>query len=225
MKYLFLLLWIAFGCLPIYGQSTTSAYSSLIQKIESKRLDFKKSYDEVNSSKRDSLITQAKDYLKETLTQEVFPHWYGTPWDFNGHTRIPNKGKIACGYFVTNTLSDMGFNIPRIKWAQSASEVFIKQLADSGIKRFLNKSITEIEAYLKKEGVGVYLVGLDYHTGFVVVEKDSIRFVHSSYYRPEIGVMSESIRTRNPLYDSKYRVFGKLFSNEMVRNWINGTDY
>ena len=177
-------------------------------------------YSESDSIGQDSIISIARDYLINTMTKEVFPCWYGTKWDFNGTTRTPQKGKISCGYFVTNILTDVGFNIPRVKWAQSASEVFIKKLSFGNIDRFSNKSISTIEKYLRKSGNGLYIVGLDCHTGFVFVDNDEIRFIHADYYEPEIGVVSEKIDSHSPIADSKYRVFGKLMSDEMVLNWI-----
>ena len=44
--------------------------------------------------------------------------------------------------------------------------------------------------------------------------------MHANYYQADIGVMSESIFSENPLSDSAYRVVGKLFSDEMISNWI-----
>ncbi len=160
-----------------------------------------------------------------TITEKIFPYWYGTPWDFNGTTRVPKQGSIACGFFVTNILTDVGFNIPRIGWAQSASEVFIKKLAPNSIKRFSNRPISEVENYLLRTGDGLYLVGLDQHVGFIVVKDDEIEFVHSNYYQADIGVMSEEIDSANPLNDSNYRVIGKLLSNDMIINWIDDVAY
>src|SRR5215212_694349 len=31
----------------------------------------------------------------------IIPYWIGTKWNFNGITEVPQKGSIACGYFVT----------------------------------------------------------------------------------------------------------------------------
>jgi len=166
-------------------------------------------------------VKQAKTYLFKTMKNDIFPPWYGTKWDFNGTARTSQKGKIACGYFVTNTLTDIGFNIPRIKWAQSASEVFITKLAlKKDVARFSNKPLDKVISYFKKKGNGLYLVGLDSHTGFVTVQDSKIIFVHANYYQREIGVMAEDITTKNPFGDSKYRVIGKLFSDEMVVNWL-----
>jgi hypothetical protein len=195
-------------------------YSSIIKEIIEKRDSLMLEYSESDSIGQDSIIVAARDYLINTMTKEIFPCWYGTKWDFNGTTRTPQNGRISCGYFVTNILTDIGFKIPRVKWAQSASEVFITKLSFGKIDRFSNKPILEIEKYLKKSGNGLYLVGLDCHTGFVFVNSDEIRFIHADYYEPENGVVSEKINSNSPIADSKYRVFGKLMSDEMIINWI-----
>lgn len=78
----------------------------------------------------------------------------------------------------------------------------------------------KIAEYLQNSGDGTYIVGLDTHVGFVTVEGEEMRFVHSSYYGPERKVVSETITGKNPLADSKYRVFGKIFSDEMLIKWL-----
>jgi hypothetical protein len=120
---------------------------------------------------------------------------------------------------------DVGFQIPRVKWAQSASEVFIQKLAPKNLKRFTDSPLSEVKKYLFTAGDGLYLVGLDTHVGFVLVEGKSISFIHSNYYYPEVGVMKEAISTKNPLNDSHYRVFGKLLTDEMVVNWLEDAAY
>ncbi len=200
-------------------------YSTLLKEIIAKRDAFKNAYDNSDNAGKKSVISEAENYIFNAITTEVFPQWYGTKWDFNGTTRIPREGEIACGYFVTNVLTDVGFNIPRVKWAQSASEVFITKLSPNDIKRFSNRPISEVESYLAPKGNGLYLVGLDSHVGFIVVKDGDMRFVHSNYYRADEGVMSEEIDSENPLSDSEYRVIGRLLSEEMVVNWITGREY
>lgn len=200
-------------------------YTTFLEEVSSKRNEFNQLYQNADMAHKDSLIIESRAYLFNTITNSVFPYWYGTKWDFNGTTRTPKEGQIACGYFVTNVLTDVGFNIPRIKWAQLASEVFIKKLSPNQMKRFSNSPISEVESYLMQTGDGLYLVGLDSHVGFIVVKNDTIKFVHSNYYQPWIGVMSEEIDSTNPLRDSDYRVIGKLLSDEMMVNWINSIAY
>ena len=142
-----------------YSQLEKTNYSTVVQEILAKKNNFAKLYDNSDSAGKDSIIINARKYLLGRITDEIFPYWYGTKWDFNGTTRIPKQGKIACGYFITNVLVDVGFNIPRVRWAQSASEVFIRKLTPNNIKRFSNKPISEVESYLIKTGDGLYLVG------------------------------------------------------------------
>ncbi len=208
----------------VFSQSDTESYARLIGNIELKRSEFKELYNNTDVQHQDSILELARDYLFNTAVNEVFPYWYGTKWDFNGTTRVPGEGYIACGYFVTNTLTDMGFKIPRIQWAQSASEVFITKLSVN-VKRFSNVPVSTVREYLRQSGKGLYLVGLDCHVGFIAVTDDDIRFIHSNYYHPEKGVMSENIETDNPFKDSGYRVIGKIFGDEMIRKWILGESF
>lgn len=203
-----------------YSQEAEKEYTELLKEIIEKRDSLHSGFTVANTSEKDSIITTARNYLIHKVTDELFPYWYGTQWDFNGTTRTPKKGTIACGYFVTNTLTDIGFDIPRIRWAQSASEVFIKKLAPQHIKRFSNKPISMVKNYLLQSGNGLYLVGLDSHVGYVYVNNGIVRFIHADYYEPEKGVVSEKLDSHSPIHYSSYRVIGKLLSDEMVTKWI-----
>ena len=204
-------------------QTHQQDYKTIIDEIAQQREQYKQQY--INSNTKDAVVNSANKYLVEKISTTLFPFWYGTKWDFNGVSRIPKKGKIACGYFVTAILTDSGFKIPRIKWAQSASEVFIKKLAKNNIKRFSNTPLSDIKTYLKKSGNGLYIVGLDNHVGFIYVKNETMQFIHANYYEPETGVMSQDLDSWNPLKHSKYRVIGKLMSKQMVVNWINSVKY
>jgi hypothetical protein len=207
------------------SQTNNQDYTALLKEIEAKKTSFQASFANADESDKDKIIEEARNYLTTIISNRVFEQWYGTKWDFNGTTRTPQKGEIACGYFVTTVLVDVGFKLPRIKWAQSASEVFIKKLSPNNLKRFTVRPLSEVKKYLYAAGDGLYLVGLDNHVGFVLVEGKSISFIHSNYYYPEVGVMKEDISTKNPLKDSHYRIFGKLLTDEMVVNWLEDNEY
>tara|TARA_R110002096_G_scaffold229955_1_gene419580 strand:- start:820 stop:1359 length:540 start_codon:yes stop_codon:yes gene_type:complete len=163
-----------------YAPAGESIYTETVESISAKRAQYQAQYTSADSTTKDSLIKSARAYLLKTVSEDVFPQWYGTPWDFNGTTRTPRQGQIACGYFVNNVITDLGFKIPRVKWSQSASEVFIKKLAPNNIKRFSNTPIKNVKSYLHKSGDGLYVVGLDIHVGFILVKGNSIKFIHSS---------------------------------------------
>jgi hypothetical protein len=225
MKLHHFVLLVLFANCSSNAQVSIKSYDTVLAEVKSQREVYSKAYREADSSEKDSIVKEASSYLIKSLTEEIFPQWYGTEWDFNGTTQTPKKGKIACGYFVTTTLRDLGYKIPRIKWAQMASEPVIKKLTSSVVYRFSNKSVKTVKSKLLALGDGIYLVGLDSHVGYIVVNKDRIRFVHANYYQSDIGVMSEKLETENPFRDSNYRVIGKLFSNEMVVNWLVGKEY
>lgn len=175
----------------------------------------------LDGSNKDSVITIAQGYLFEKIVDKIFPSWYNTKWSFNGTTTVPKKGSIACGYFVTTVLEDAGFKIPRVKWARLPSETMILKL-NRNVKRFRQSSVDEAAAYIYSSGKGIYIIGLDVHVGFIVNDGVDIMFVHSNYYKPEVGVMKESLEGNNPLADSKYRVIGKILHKEMIEKWLKG---
>ncbi len=200
-------------------------YTDLKKETLEKRDAFRVAYDKYkdDKDKQEQILNEAQDYLL-TISDNFFRSWYNTPWTFHGHSQTPREGSIACGYFVTTTLRDMGFNIPRIKWAQQASEYLIKKVS-TDIKRFQQKPMKDVIDYIEAKGEGLYIVGLDMHVGYIYYVNGKMSFVHANYYRPKIGVMSEPLVGRNPLNDSKYRVIGKIFDKEMVRNWILNVKY
>ncbi len=211
-----------FAC---HSQTKTITYNSELNDISQHQKVLSDKYSHSDELEKQAVLSETRNYLTDVITQKLFPYWYGTPWDFNGTTREPGKGEIACGYFVTTVLEDAGFKVPRIKWAQSASEVFIVKLAPNQLKRFQDVPLSVLKTYLLSSGGGLYLAGLDSHVGFVWVEGKKIWFVHANYYQPAKGVMKEKMETKNPLSDSHYVIFGRLLSDEMCRKWLNGEAY
>jgi hypothetical protein len=199
------------------------AYAALKGSIEVRRLAFHRSYQLGDSIGKAAVIDSARTYLFDRIALDIMPCWYGTPWDFNGITRMPGQGKIACGYFVNTVLQDAGFRLPRIKWSQMAAEPITVKVSHR-IKRFRDRPVSEVEAYIHAQGDGLYKVGLDSHVGFIVKRGDQVRFVHSSYYQREVGVLSEPLEGYNPLAHSRYRIVGSLLGDAMMRAWILGTD-
>lgn len=197
-------------------------YSEVVAKIEARRLEFSIRYSVAGPEEKEIVIDSARAYLLDRFSFDLFPQWYGTAWDFNGMTRTPRKGTIACGYFVTTLLLDAGFRIPRIKWAQLGAEAMIMKTT-SRLKRFSNRPVSEVEAYIHSQGDGLYTVGLDNHVGYILKRGDQVRFIHSNYYQRDVGVMSEPLDGHNPLADSNYRIIGTLLEREMMIAWLTGS--
>ncbi len=147
------------------------------------------------------------------INSDVPDYWIGTKWDFNGTTRNPQNGTIACGYFVTTVLDDFGMKLKRIQLAQQVSSVMINTLCDpKSIKRF--STIEQVERYLNgRNSEEVYIVGLDFHTGFIIKDKAKMYFLHSNYIQKE-GVVKEELRNSRALLSSKSYMIGSLSEKE-----------
>jgi len=203
-----------------------AGYAAAKEKLSQARQSYRALYLEANTARRREIIAQARAEVLRTLTEELFPAWYGTTWAFEGVSETPGEGEIACGYFVTTLLRDAGFKVQRVKLAQQPSQRIIKTVATpDDIKLTYEKPIAEIESQLTTTGAGLYIVGLDQHTGFVFNDGAANFFIHSSYYRPPFSVTREPVTGHNPLYHSKYRMIGKILGDAMMRKWILGEDF
>ncbi|MBL7731110.1 MAG: hypothetical protein JNM88_08030 [Chitinophagaceae bacterium] len=142
------------------------------------------------------------------ITDSLVPCWYGTPWDFNGTTQVPGEGKIACGYFVTTTLRDAGMKIDRVKMAQCVSQNLVYDMCGD-FKKFSNKPLDYFVNTVKKSGFGLYIVGLDNHTGYIYHDGNEVWFIHSGVLAPRCALKEKAIESET-LRRSAYRVVGRI---------------
>lgn len=149
-----------------------------------------------------------KQRFLNNIRDSLFTCWLGTPWDFYGITEEPNSGKIACGYFVTTLLRDIGVPVKRVKHAQCASEEMIKAVCiRNSIRRFSN---VDISTFIKKiTEPGLYIVGLDFHTGFILNDGKETYFIHASYAGHKV-VEKVIAANSTVLASSRYKVIGKV---------------
>ena len=201
----------------------SGTYHQAQAKVEAERKALLTSYMRATTSaEKEAVIDRAREVLAHSVN-DLFEFWYGTPWDFYGTTETPGQGKIACGYFVTTVLRDVGLKVQRTKLAQQASENIIRGLtSEAHIKRYRLKAIGDFVEDVKKSGSGVYIVGLDIHVGFIINSDGEVYFVHSSYMNPA-RVVKERALGSTILAASKYRVLGKISANdELILKWLRG---
>lgn len=199
------------------------AYPKLLESIEQSRKKFAERWAVADANQQAAILNEARVFIEKSLIDDLFPCWMGTSWDFNGISQKPGEGAIACGYFVTTLLRDVGYKVERVKLAQQASQIIIKTMTtDDQIKITSHSSMENMVQVFKNRGDGIYIVGLDNHTGFVTVKGDVMTFVHSNYYSPPRAVCAEPIQGKNPFADSRYRVIGKIAADESLKLWIKG---
>lgn len=166
--------------------------------------------------------TEKEKVFIKAVTETIIPAWIGTAWNFNGISEKPQQGSIACGYFVTTILRDAGLNLARIKLAQCASEQMITSLIQPKyIHRFSNVLMEDFMQSIQNQGFGLYVVGLDNHTGFIYNDGKDIYFIHSTFVGTR-NVQKEKAASSFILKQSKYKVLGKMSADELVlQRWIN----
>ena len=156
------------------------------------------------------------------VAETIIPNWIGTKWDYNGISETPQQGNIACGYFVTTVLRDAGLNLARTRLAQCASEQMITTLIQPKyIRRFSNVDMAIFINAIQQQGYGLYIVGLDNHTGFIYNDGTQVYFIHSTFIGTR-NVQKENAAASWVLKQSKYKVLGKLSADEKVlERWMN----
>lgn len=198
--------------------AVVKSYAAIRDTLEVQRRSLAKTLD----GDRKRTLARARELIVTTLRDDLLPAWNGTPWAMNGTTQVPHEGEIACGYFVSTTLLHAGFKVERSKLGQQASELITRSLvttepiwvrSDQPIDAFVDK--------LRRGGDGIYLVGLDNHVGFVIVDGSETWFHHAG--PGEAGVRREPARTASFLSTSRYREVAKLFDDALLEKWLRGT--
>lgn len=204
---------LAFLCITVACQAALpkpaqTSYPAFLEQVKTQKKDWGQ-----------TVTPESRKYFFVLVNEYIPRYWGGTPWDFNGTTRTPGQGQIACGYFITNTLVDLGFPIERVKLAQAASSVLI-QAVTTDIA--YPKSVEGLRQYaLARPDESVFIVGLDFHTGYVTRKGNSVYFIHSNYIDRK-GVMKELVEKSAALANNKFFMIGSISGNEgMLQKWIN----
>jgi len=149
------------------------------------------------------------------LTEQIIPHWLGTPWSFEGHTSVPGSGEIACGYFVSTTLKDMGFNLDRYKFAQQLPIHEAKTLALGNPLLEINNNSTDERIAILRDTLkeGIYFLGFDQnHVGYIQKKNKDLFVIHSNFIGGE-GVVIERIE------DSQvFSYYTRIYIADISRN-------
>jgi hypothetical protein len=224
----FLLIIFSFGCMSNTNTETfdikkhLKKYDTTKAKMATKRTELSQAYTNSSPANKKKVIKQAHDYLLNNLTSELFPFWYGTEWDFNGITQTPRQGQIACGYFVTTTLKHSGFEVERVRLAQQAASYIIKTVClKSSIKTICCNKFNSMLSHFEAQPVGLYIIGLDNHVGYIHKSKDELYFIHSSVVGRKC--VREKAKNSKVLKRSNLYMIGNLLDNDaIVVSWLKG---
>jgi len=170
-------------------------------------------------------LDSVKEIFADQLVNKIIPFWYGTAWSFGGHTAIPGRGKIACGYFVSTTLRDMGLKLNRYKLAQKSpidealaiscgTEITTIEEDD------YDNTLTKIDSLVQK---GIYFIGFDTgHVGFLVKKNGVLFLIHSNYLLP-ISVCIEPLKNARVFKKfTKFHLVDVSHNDLLIKKWLSG---
>lgn len=195
----------------------TAAYQKLLGQIKVDKSKLLQGMNQGNIS-----LDSVGNYFTRIMRDSIFHYWYGTTWEFNGHTNTPREGEVACGYFISTPLKHIGVNVNRYKLAQQAATPIIKSISPGG-NIFYSGDINELESYLNEQADdGLYVIGLSFHVGYILRENGENFMVHSDYIDP-VAVCKKSFASCEALHDSEVYVLGELSTNPtFLKMWLRG---
>lgn len=199
--------------------SYAGTYESLKSEISKQRTSMYRQMNSVSNSNDEVFMDSVGNIMHRIVAEGMLSAWNGTEWAFSGYTAIPRKGTIACGYFVSTTLRDIGFNLDRYKLAQ-------KSPSGEGRSLFLGEDPISIHTdsllqYVSCLSDGLYFLGLSNHVGFLSIENGEHFFIHSNYIN-EVGVMKERLECSEAVeYSFSYILVPLSTNQDFVRAWLN----
>lgn len=200
------------------ASDSANNYNSVKSSINELRLSLQNS--EVS---KDSLSA----LFKTLLVNRIIPYWEGTVWSFNGYTSNPKQGEIACGYFISTTLQDVGLRINRYKLAQqSPINEGLSLALNSKVLTIINDSLqASINTINKLTNEGIYFIGFDTgHVGYLLKQNEELYLIHSNYEEP-MAVCIERVQ-ESVVFASyeKYYLVEISTNNELLDYWVNGKE-
>jgi hypothetical protein len=207
------------------------AYEKSLNELESRRSSLAARHVQARGPARRAVLAEARRTVLEAITRLIFPAWLGTPWGLGKNstsTRPHQPGMVVgCSYFVTSVLQNAGLRLEnRFRFAQATSALMQAALSPDprDLHRIPGMALPDLEKRIAALGDGVYIVGLDIHTGFLVVREGEVRVVHASYTGPT-QVVDEPLRESMAIQYSMRRGYlvSPIFRDDrLIEHWLAG---
>lgn len=224
------LLLLLLACRPAQAFDA-AAYDRALQEIEQKRQGLHDRWQKARGKARAEIVAEARATVVGAIIDTVFPAWIGMPWGLGRNstaTRPFEPGKVVgCSYFLTGVLLNAGLRlsdrgrfvrVPSL-WAQEALSP-----APGAVHRFVKMPLAALERRIAALGDGLYIVGLNIHTGFIYVRAGRVHVVHASYMPPQT-VVDEPLAESQVIALSAPRgwIVSPLFQDDrLVELWLAG---
>lgn len=198
-------------------------YEVLEDELKRWRGELVDQYKKARSAEQKAAVEHDARIILELIMPEMMRCWLGTDYDFNGVAERPGKGKIACGYYVSTLIRDAGFKVNRYRLAQQASQNILRTFtARENCQLRVGEKYDTYADWVETLEPGIYIIGLDTHVGFVVIEDDGMKFLHSSGI-DKAGVVEEPRDEALAIKWSRWRMLGHFSTDpEVIRMWLAG---
>jgi hypothetical protein len=205
-------------------------YGLLLDQVAARRTELGARYAAAQGRRaRAAIREEARRFVVDTLVSQIFPAWMGMPSGGGPQATasLPHTPGmfISCSYFLTAALQNAGLVLEsRARFAQAPAAWIQRALLPPGgqIHRYGKLSPEELEQRLVGLGDGLYVVGLNIHVGFIVVQDRHAWFVHSSYTPPGTVVNEPVVSSMAiALSQSKGYWISPLFRDDrIVELWL-----
>lgn len=209
-----------------------AAYEAALAKIEGRRLALARRFKAAeDAAGRAAVRAEARSVALQAMREVVLPAWLGMPWGL-GPSSTPTRPHqpdtvIACGYFVSSTLENLGLKLgTRFSFAQAPALHAQRSLAPAprDLHVFFSIPGDELARKIAALGEGLYVIGLNNHIGFVDVRGAEVRIVHASYTGEQV-VTDEPLATAEVIANSRaagYFVTPLLQDDRLIEHWLRG---
>jgi len=225
----------------IVGERLTSHYktnrfnepSALILKTDlnvNSYVTIKANIDELRAELSEKLkqgyitFDHVKAEFTTLLVDQIIPHWYGTPWSYEGPTAVPNQGNIACGYFISTTLRDVGLKLNRYALAQKSPMDEAKTISCgvdiiSVVQDRPEQAFEEIDRLTQE---GIYFIGFDEgHVGYLLKREGQLLLIHSNYFWPGLVCMEKFEDSKAFNSFSKFHLVDISNNDALIQRWLD----
>lgn len=209
-----------------------AAYEAALAKIEGRRLALARRFKAAeDAGGRAAVRAEARTFTRTAMREVVLPAWLGMPWGLGPDstpTRPHQAGTvIACGYFVSSTLENLGLKLDtRFRFAQAPALHAQRSLAPAprDLHVFFSIPGDLLARKIAALGEGLYVIGLNNHIGFVDVRGEEVRLIHASYTGEQL-VTDEPLAAAQVIANSRaagYFVTPLLQDDRLVEHWLRG---
>jgi len=197
-------------------------YNEAKAEIEQLRGELNRRYKTIiDSIKKEEFLDSSMVVFTHCLLNKIVPYWYGTKWSFEGHTAIPIEGTIACGYFVSTTLRDMGLIINRYRLAQQGPEEEVVSISidRKNMMKVKHAQMDSVFNILSNHiDSKLFFVGLEYHVGYLYLVGRQSYFIHSSYIDGK--VMVENTQDSKAFRSEDYFITHITGNRLLAKKWL-----